>query len=792
MSSGDIAQLGLSIDSSQVTQASAALDDLTTSATNAASGVGAFQDAADFVSETLGSVGAVAETASTGFTTAAAGVDAFTAASAPARDAMLQFEAALKSAVADQNVLATAQRNGTTLQNENTVSILGQREALRGIAADLALFGGSLGQTAGLAATLYLGNERLFTSWDSLASGLTALMTPTNLVIGGLAALTIAGYSVITSITEQEQAYGQLSDRADTTLATLHSLSDAASFKGVDSTDFLKQMTQFSTLSYQANQNIGGLATLFRANGDASGTMQANLLQVADLVQNAASEAEKYQIVQEAGLPATQQWVNFLSQGSAGIRAAELSATAWGNTADQSLVNKAVEFENKWATAWTNFKSGADNAMVGFLADLDSISNSSVYKFMSAALTFGSFAMGGGMAGRTNTPTSSQHVSNDFSTLANTNYSNASLQQGLNNAAHPGAAKSTVDPNALKQQLQTQQELIGVLGPLASIDQTVQEKENAINLARLNGVNITKAQEQAILAYTQAQALGITQINSQTDALDVQIDSFGMASGQAAAYAAVQTKIDEAIRTGNPLTQQQIALLQQNAKALGDSTEQLDEMNTASSAISSGFKGFESDLENNKSAWVSLKDAAMDALNSVADKLADMAAKDLVAAAFGGSTTSNNSGLFGSLFGSLFTPSSGASSATTASVATGMHSGGIVASEATFTRSVDPSVFNGARRFHTGGLVGADEVPIIAKAGEGVFTPQQMKNLAPVGAQQSPQITITQHNDFSNADPGSEARIRFGAATDQKSGRVGLDVAWMKLQRNAPGATRPK
>ncbi len=201
------------------------------------------------------------------------------------------------------------------------------------------------------------------------------------------------------------------------------------------------------------------------------------------------------------------------------------------------------------------------------------------------------------MAGRTNTPTSSQHVSNDFSTLANTNYSNASLQQGLNNAAHPGAAKSTVDPNALKQQLQTQQELIGVLGPLASIDQTVQEKENAINLARLNGVNITKAQEQAILAYTQAQALGITQINSQTDALDIQIDSFwdGIRPSGCICGCSNENRRSNPHRQSSNATANRFTATE--CESVGRFDQQLDEMNTASSAISSGFKDLKATLK---------------------------------------------------------------------------------------------------------------------------------------------------------------------------------------------------
>lgn len=56
------------------------------------------------------------------------------------------------------------------------------------------------------------------------------------------------------------------------------------------------------------------------------------------------------------------------------------------------------------------------------------------------------------------------------------------------------------------------------------------------------------------------------------------------------------------------------------------------------------------------------------------------------------------------------------------------HGGAIVGADLRMQRGVSGGIFNGAPRFHTGGIVG-DEVPIIAKRGEGVFTPAQMRAL---------------------------------------------------------------
>jgi len=67
------------------------------------------------------------------------------------------------------------------------------------------------------------------------------------------------------------------------------------------------------------------------------------------------------------------------------------------------------------------------------------------------------------------------------------------------------------------------------------------------------------------------------------------------------------------------------------------------------------------------------------------------------------------------------------------------HGGGIVGAAAVH-RAVNPGIFVGAKKFHSGGIVnamgnlagpklGRGEVPIIAQEGEGVFTPEQMANM---------------------------------------------------------------
>lgn len=104
-------------------------------------------------------------------------------------------------------------------------------------------------------------------------------------------------------------------------------------------------------------------------------------------------------------------------------------------------------------------------------------------------------------------------------------------------------------------------------------------------------------------------------------------------------------------------------------------------------------------------------------------------------------------GFLGDIAGSIFGAPAGAGTASTATA----HTGGVIGSDTLRMRSVNTDVFANAPRFHTGGIVG-NEVPIIAKQGEAVFTPGQMKLLG--GALQSKpnvNVSVRVENNVGNA-----------------------------------------
>jgi tape measure domain-containing protein len=103
------------------------------------------------------------------------------------------------------------------------------------------------------------------------------------------------------------------------------------------------------------------------------------------------------------------------------------------------------------------------------------------------------------------------------------------------------------------------------------------------------------------------------------------------------------------------------------------------------------------------------------------------------------------------------------------------HTGGIIGSSNLIKKAVNPAVFAGAKKFHTGGMIkgmglGPDEVPIIAKKGEGVFTPEQMKamgNSGGMGGGLAQNIAVTS-NVTVNASGGTPTQNQDLAKRVQK------------------------
>jgi len=115
--------------------------------------------------------------------------------------------------------------------------------------------------------------------------------------------------------------------------------------------------------------------------------------------------------------------------------------------------------------------------------------------------------------------------------------------------------------------------------------------------------------------------------------------------------------LNEARRAGIELTPDQVDAIKQSADAMAAAKARTQQLSEVVGLGRDVFKGFFSDMReglmNGQTVWEAFGNAAMNALNRIAEKLIEMAAAQLFEAAFpgGGSAGGGLGGLIGSIFG---------------------------------------------------------------------------------------------------------------------------------------------
>lgn len=140
-------------------------------------------------------------------------------------------------------------------------------------------------------------------------------------------------------------------------------------------------------------------------------------------------------------------------------------------------------------------------------------------------------------------------------------------------------------------------------------------------------------------------------------------------SAEAANKLRLETEmLNAAKRQGIELTPEQVASIQQSAAAMAEAKAKTDEMNEITALGRDVFKGFFSDIReglmNGQTFWDSFANAAVNALNRIAEKLIEMAAQKLFESAFSGmGSGGGGAGGLGGLLGGLFGGGGGADAA---------------------------------------------------------------------------------------------------------------------------------
>lgn len=227
--------------------------------------------------------------------------------------------------------------------------------------------------------------------------------------------------------------------------------------------------------------------------------------------------------------------------------------------------------------------------------------------------------------------------------------------------------------------------------------------------------------------------------------------------------------------------QRQLAAVDANTQAIiaagGNEVEAVEQAEAAKAAIRAKYQEESSPISKQMKEWGDLTGNLAEASTRWMDSLADgltglimgtgdlksaiqgiikdivnMGLKKLMSGMFGGdkgagaaSAGKGKGGAFPAAPGAAAGKGKGATAGKGKAAAVGLfHTGGIIGGAAPMIRGASPSLFKGAPKLHDGGIIGGgllpSEVPIIAKKGEGVFTPEQMASMG--GIQQNQAISI--------------------------------------------------
>jgi hypothetical protein len=409
----DIAVLGLAVNSTQVVAAKKALDDLTASAKPAAAAAANLEKAG---------------------ASAAKGGASIAKSGALARHEMI-------------NLSRQMQDVGVSLvSGQSPFMVLAQQGAQ---IADI--FGSSKTGSVGGA-------------FKQIVGGIGAA----RLAMLGIAGAAAAAVFTLKGISDGAKDFDDLALSVGAARGELHGLQQAASNKGISDDDFSKAIAKWGDDIYRAKNGMGGLAEVMRANGKSASDFNGYLETAADLIKNAKDDQTRLQLLQQMGLPATMQWVRFLSQGKDGIRAATEEAVRFNETAEGKMIDAARRFDVAWdttTTRWVNrFKSGATEiggALAGITIPewMKNFASGAASNFFSGPIAMVAGGMGRAAMGKP----------------ADSGQALLTGSQGLKRSDYEwGGPKESVDENRLQSDIARQQPALGLLGQTPTAAQAQQ------------------------------------------------------------------------------------------------------------------------------------------------------------------------------------------------------------------------------------------------------------------------------------------------------------------------------
>ncbi|WP_410712067.1 phage tail tape measure protein [Bradyrhizobium sp. BEA-2-5] len=239
---------------------------------------------------------------------------------------------------------------------------------------------------------------------------------------------------------------------------------------------------------------------------------------------------------------------------------------------DERLIRSAQAFDEKWTTATTNISLRMKAWLAETSDTLGKLADSPFFSKLVTAATMlpviGTPIALGRSAYNAVAGAAAPSAVNDPQRRLEGSFQLVSAEN--DRVASSSRTKLTADTQKL---LSIESQRIGLLGATATVDQQVRAAEIGLDQARLNGIDLTDKQRAAVLQLAREQALGITAMKQQADATRIQAETLGMSAGAAAEFTAVQTRLAEALRNKQALTDQDIAQIRAQAAALGQAAQ---------------------------------------------------------------------------------------------------------------------------------------------------------------------------------------------------------------------------
>ena len=182
------------------------------------------------------------------------------------------------------------------------------------------------------------------------------------LVIGGIFAAVAGLEQLVAGSISSAAAIGDLSEKIGISSDNLQELQYGAVQANMSFDDLERNLLKFSKSLGEARNGQGELLETLRANGFTDAKIKAlsysDALDVmADLIKNAATEADAMLIATQAFGRSGADMVEFLRNGSDGLKTFATDAQKAGAVIEASLIKSAQAFDDAWSAALLSIKS---------------------------------------------------------------------------------------------------------------------------------------------------------------------------------------------------------------------------------------------------------------------------------------------------------------------------------------------------------------------------------------------------------------------------------------------------